>query len=495
MESRVVLPAPLGPITAMSSPRPALRDTPRSVTLSVALDQVVCSDGRSRPGAGFHRAQIGRIAPGEASLHRRTWWAAWAGGRCPPCCRLCATSTSPTSWSPTARTRREESGFPRRRPRELLETGVDAIKLGNRAYRHREVYGYLDREERIVRPASYPKGSPGRGRTRGGAGRAAAGRDQPFGPGVSRRRSLTFSEADSLLAELRDRTDWMLIDMRGSHQRRWPWDGTWTAAPRPASAPAHVPTADARVLPGGTAYVTDVGLTGPRGGVIGVKRELALERFPDAHPGAIRDVCRGSMAERSAGGSRQRRLARPPFGGCSCRCATAPACLVGHPLAYLEADVLPPEEPGCQREAPFLAAQRRRAPRPASSGNELAGARSVAFSVSLGRGRCGAIRATVGRAEPDDVEIEPVRRGELHGDEHGCAQSGRLRQARPAGRHCHQQREPPRPPWLIVWSQPSRSTCPQMLNGEGRPPGSRPYSRTTRANRRPARTAGPSPRG
>src|SRR5919201_5759849 len=56
-------------------------------------------------------------------------------------------------------------GITEKTARELLELGADAITLGNHAYRHREVYGFLDREERIVRPANFPKGSPGRGHT------------------------------------------------------------------------------------------------------------------------------------------------------------------------------------------------------------------------------------------------------------------------------------------------------------------------------------------
>ena len=90
-----------------------------------------------------------------------------------------------------------------------------------------------------------------------------------------------FAEADSALAELRDRTDAILVDMHAEATSEkvamgWHLDGRATAC---VGTHTHVPTADARVLPGGTAYITDVGMTGPRGGVIGVKRELALERF------------------------------------------------------------------------------------------------------------------------------------------------------------------------------------------------------------------------
>jgi len=90
-----------------------------------------------------------------------------------------------------------------------------------------------------------------------------------------------FADADGALAELRGRTDAVLVDMHAEATSEkvamgWHLDGRVTAC---VGTHTHVPTADARVLPGGTAYVTDVGMTGPRGGVIGVKRELALERF------------------------------------------------------------------------------------------------------------------------------------------------------------------------------------------------------------------------
>ena len=90
-----------------------------------------------------------------------------------------------------------------------------------------------------------------------------------------------FSEVDALLAELRGTTDAVLVDMHAEATSEkvamgWHVDGRATAC---LGTHTHVPTADARVLPGGTAYITDVGMTGPRGGVIGVKREQALERF------------------------------------------------------------------------------------------------------------------------------------------------------------------------------------------------------------------------
>jgi 2',3'-cyclic-nucleotide 2'-phosphodiesterase len=172
-------------------------------------------------------------------------------------------------------------GITERTARELLELGADAITLGNHAYRHREVYGFLDREERIVRPANYPMGSPGRGHTVVESGGQGLGVVNLSGMVFMQAARSPFAEADAALAALRDRTGHVLVDFHAEATSEkvamgWHLDGRATAC---VGTHTHVPTADARVLPGGTAYVTDVGMTGGRGGVIGVKREQALERF------------------------------------------------------------------------------------------------------------------------------------------------------------------------------------------------------------------------
>jgi 2',3'-cyclic-nucleotide 2'-phosphodiesterase len=172
-------------------------------------------------------------------------------------------------------------GITRKTAQELLEIGADAITLGNHAYRHREVYEYLDQEPRIVRPANFPKGSPGRGHTVVEANGLRLGVINLSGQIFLEAVRSPFAEADALLAELRGQTDAVLVDMHAEATSEkvalgWYLDGRVMAC---VGTHTHVATADARVLPGGTAYVTDVGMTGPRGGVIGVKRELAIERF------------------------------------------------------------------------------------------------------------------------------------------------------------------------------------------------------------------------
>jgi 2',3'-cyclic-nucleotide 2'-phosphodiesterase len=172
-------------------------------------------------------------------------------------------------------------GITERTARQIFDAGADAITLGNHAYRHTEVYGYLDREERIVRPSNYPRASPGRGHTVVHAGGHALGVVNLSGSLFLDSARSAFPEADAVLADLRGKADHVLVDMHAEATSEkvamgWHLDGRVTAC---VGTHTHVPTADARVLPGGTAYCTDVGMTGPRGGVIGVRRESALERF------------------------------------------------------------------------------------------------------------------------------------------------------------------------------------------------------------------------
>jgi 2',3'-cyclic-nucleotide 2'-phosphodiesterase len=172
-------------------------------------------------------------------------------------------------------------GITEKTARELLGAGVDAITLGNHAYRHKEVFGYLDSDAPIVRPANYPRAAPGRGHLvveRNGVRLAVVNLSGTVF--VEAARS-PFAEADAILAGLREQADHVLVDFHAEATSEkvamgWHLDGRVLAC---VGTHTHVPTADARVLPGGTAFVTDVGMTGPRGGVIGVKREQALQRF------------------------------------------------------------------------------------------------------------------------------------------------------------------------------------------------------------------------
>jgi 2',3'-cyclic-nucleotide 2'-phosphodiesterase len=163
--------------------------------------------------------------------------------------------------------------------RELLAAGVDVITLGNHTYRHREIYAYLDEEDRILRPSNFLASQPGHGScVVRGAGGVGLGVISLSGNLFMKAGRPAFPEVDAALHALAGKVDHVLVDMHAEATSEkvamgWHLDGRVTAV---VGTHTHVPTADARILPGGTAYITDVGMTGPRGGVIGVKRDQAL---------------------------------------------------------------------------------------------------------------------------------------------------------------------------------------------------------------------------
>jgi 2',3'-cyclic-nucleotide 2'-phosphodiesterase len=160
---------------------------------------------------------------------------------------------------------------------DLLDAGADVITLGNHTYRHREVWPYLDQQERIIRPANYLRSQPGRGTAtieRNGTSLAVVNLS---GNLFMRAGNPAFTAVDEALREVSG-AQHVLVDMHAEATSEkialgWYLDGRVTAV---VGTHTHVPTADARVLPNGTAYITDVGMTGARGGVIGVRREQSI---------------------------------------------------------------------------------------------------------------------------------------------------------------------------------------------------------------------------
>src|SRR3954464_5554563 len=162
---------------------------------------------------------------------------------------------------------------------ELFGAGVDVITLGNHTYRHREVWPYLDEQRLILRPANFLPSQPGRGtcvfeRDDG----ATLGVVNLSGNLFMQAASPAFVTVDQALQEVAG-ADHVLVDMHAEATSEkvamgWMLDGRVTAV---VGTHTHIPTADARVLPAGTAYITDVGMTGARNGVIGVQREHAIE--------------------------------------------------------------------------------------------------------------------------------------------------------------------------------------------------------------------------
>jgi metallophosphoesterase (TIGR00282 family) len=177
-------------------------------------------------------------------------------------------------------------GITERTAGELFGSGVDVITTGNHVYRHRDAYEFLDRAERVVRPANYLAANPGRGWTIVTvAGRRVAVINLSGSVELEAAR-LPFTEVDAVLARLEGEADVAIVDFHAEVTSEkvamgWHLDGRVAAC---LGTHTHVPTADARILPGGTAFISDVGMTGSRAGVIGIRREQALERFRTQMP-------------------------------------------------------------------------------------------------------------------------------------------------------------------------------------------------------------------
>jgi 2',3'-cyclic-nucleotide 2'-phosphodiesterase len=161
----------------------------------------------------------------------------------------------------------------------LFDAGAGVVTTGNHVYRHREVYGYLDRSDRVVRPANYPHANPGRGYTVvEAAGRRVGVINLSGAIGLKVARS-PFHEVDTILEKIE--CDFAIVDFHAEVTSEkvamgWHLDGRVAAV---FGTHTHVPTADGRVLPKGTAFISDVGMTGSRTSVLGVRPELILEQM------------------------------------------------------------------------------------------------------------------------------------------------------------------------------------------------------------------------
>jgi metallophosphoesterase (TIGR00282 family) len=176
-------------------------------------------------------------------------------------------------------------GITRKTAEDLFSAGVDAITLGNHTYRHREVYRYLDDEPRIVRPANFLPSQPGHGTCTVERDGVTLGVVSLSGNLYMQAARPAFVEVDAALAEV-TRADLVLVDVHAEATSEkvamgWHLDGRVAAV---VGTHTHVPTNDARVLPGGTAYITDVGMTGARGGVIGVVKEGSIAHLRSQMP-------------------------------------------------------------------------------------------------------------------------------------------------------------------------------------------------------------------
>lgn len=171
--------------------------------------------------------------------------------------------------------------------KELFEIGIAVITTGNHAWDKKEILDYIPQEPRLLRPANYPEGVPGRGssvlETAGGEQLAVL---HLMGRAYMPTLDCPFQVAKRELANLKKRAAAVIVDMHAEATSEKMamghyLDGEVTAV---VGTHTHVQTADEQILPRGTAYLTDIGMTGPLHSVIGVKKELAIEKFLTGMP-------------------------------------------------------------------------------------------------------------------------------------------------------------------------------------------------------------------
>ncbi len=168
----------------------------------------------------------------------------------------------------------------------FLQSGVDVVTLGNHSWDNRDIFEFINGAKKMIRPANYPDPAPGKG--------IVYVKVNALELAVINLQARTFmvdiddpfKKADELVEEARKRTSLIFVDFHGettSEKQAMGWylDGRVSAV---VGTHTHVQTNDARILPKGTGYLSDVGMTGPYDGILGMKKEPIIEKFITALP-------------------------------------------------------------------------------------------------------------------------------------------------------------------------------------------------------------------
>lgn len=170
--------------------------------------------------------------------------------------------------------------------RGFLEKGANVITLGNHTWDNREIFEFIDEAKYMIRPANFPDGTPGKGlifiNINGVEIAVINLQGRTFLPPLDD----PFRKADELINTAKVKTNIIFVDFHAeatSEKQAMGWylDGRVSAV---VGTHTHVQTADNRILPKGTAYITDVGMTGPYDGILGMDREVVLKRFLSSLP-------------------------------------------------------------------------------------------------------------------------------------------------------------------------------------------------------------------
>ncbi|MCF3942366.1 TIGR00282 family metallophosphoesterase [Oceanobacillus alkalisoli] len=170
--------------------------------------------------------------------------------------------------------------------RDFLEWGAQAITMGNHTWDKKEIFDFIDDAKYLIRPANFPENNPGKGIVYLNVNDVKVAiinmQGRTFLPAIED----PFTTIDNLIQEAKKQTNIIFVDFHGeatSEKQAFAWyvDGRVSAV---VGTHTHTQTADERIFPEGTAYITDVGMTGPYDGILGVEREAVLKRFLTSLP-------------------------------------------------------------------------------------------------------------------------------------------------------------------------------------------------------------------
>lgn len=179
---------------------------------------------------------------------------------------------------------------------ELLSSGIDVLTMGNHVWDNKEIFDLIDDQPRLIRPCNYPPGTPGRGYNtfETPTGRIAV--INASGRVFMDALECPFYKVNEILEDLKGQWDICLVDFHAeatSEKRAFAYyfDGRVTAV---LGTHTHIQTADEAILGGGTAYITDLGMTGPTDSILGMNKEQVIKKFLTQRPVRL-EVAKGSV--------------------------------------------------------------------------------------------------------------------------------------------------------------------------------------------------------
>ncbi len=165
--------------------------------------------------------------------------------------------------------------------KQFLNLGVQTVTLGNHTWNKKEIIDFIDSATYLIRPANFPENNPGKGIVYIKSNQLEVAIINLQGRTFLDSHDDPFKKVDELIQEAKKRTNIIFIDFHAeatSEKQAFAWyvDGRVSAV---VGTHTHTQTADERILPQGTAYITDVGMTGPYDGILGVEKESVINRF------------------------------------------------------------------------------------------------------------------------------------------------------------------------------------------------------------------------